>query len=154
VTEPDRKDVVAKFDVHSCNCGFAWLPSSWGKHSGKIAIAQLGSFAPATDPLSVANPGCRVILVDEAGRSEVLVQNSSNGPASRAGALGRGLERPVDVKVGPDGALYVVDYGVISIKIDRMTGLSATVRDGTGMIWRVSPGGTHATAMTTGTTAQ
>ncbi len=63
------------------------------------------------------------------------------GTASEQGARGRALERPFDVKFGPDGAMYIVDYGVARVNLAR-------IRDGqaphefpprTGAIWRVTP---------------
>jgi hypothetical protein len=52
-----------------------------------------------------------------------------------------GIERPIDVKFGPDGAMYIVDYGIANVN-------SARTAEGqvpyefppeTGAVWRVTP---------------
>jgi hypothetical protein len=55
----------------------------------------------------------------------------ANGPASW---LGRGgLERPVAARFSPDGkALYVVDFGVLTIRDGKIR-----PRQGTGVLWRI-----------------
>jgi glucose/arabinose dehydrogenase len=44
------------------------------------------------------------------------------------------LERPVDLKLGPDGALYVLDMGRMEIKNGK-----EHVFAGTGQIFRLAP---------------
>ena len=63
-------------------------------------------------------PGFKVQAVD-LNRGEVrdFLTNVEKGPATAN--RGGGLERPVQVEWGPDGALYVVDTGVISIGSTR-----------------------------------
>jgi glucose/arabinose dehydrogenase len=46
------------------------------------------------------------------------------------------LERPIDVKFGPDGALYILDYGQMYMKDGQ-----EKVTPGTGRIWKVVPVG-------------
>ena len=36
-------------------------------------------------------------------------------PASKQDAPEMGIERPIDVKIGPDGAMYIVDHGIANI---------------------------------------
>ncbi len=141
LSAPSPEDVATTFDVHSSACGFAWAPASFGKIGGRLVVAQFGTLAPATDPPAATWPGCRVVTVDDDGKVEDFLVNEEAGPASRDLAMGRGIERPIDVKFGPDGALYVVDYGVVSVKLDPGTGVSVLVREGTGFIWRVTPHG-------------
>ena len=44
------------------------------------------------------------------------------------------LERPIDVKFGPDGSMYIVDVGVLTNKHGQLR-----VEDGTGRILRLVP---------------
>ena len=54
-------------------------------------------------------------------------------PASRLD-LTDGLERPVDVKVGPDGLVYILDFGVF-----EPTKEAAEVLPKTGKVFRIEP---------------
>lgn len=47
-----------------------------------------------------------------------------------------GIERPGDVKFGPDGAMYIVDYGVTSVDQKLEPPYNYVPR--TGVIWRVT----------------
>jgi hypothetical protein len=80
-------------------------------------------------------PGFKVQLVDlDGGRVQDFLVNTTRGPATAA--RGGGLERPVQLEWGPDGALYVVDFGVLSVfELDEGTAMNAHVD--TGVIWRV-----------------
>ncbi|MEZ0229632.1 MAG: sorbosone dehydrogenase family protein [Planctomycetota bacterium] len=138
---PSPDDVAARFDVRSSSCGFAWAPPGFGKIGGRLVVAQFGTLGPAADPTAATWPGCRVVTVDDEGEVEDFLKNDDSGPASHALAIGRGFERPIDVKFGPDGALYVVDYGVVSVKVDEGAGMSILAREGTGFIWKVTTGG-------------
>lgn len=59
-----------------------------------------------------------------------LMFNKSGKPASVAER--GGLERPIMVEWGPDGALYVVDFGVIEFSTKGMK-----AHPKTGVIWRI-----------------
>jgi hypothetical protein len=77
-------------------------------------------------------PGFKVQLVDlDTGRAQDFLINRHHGPAT-AGS-GSGLERPLQLEWGPDGALYLVDFGVISL-----TPMGMRAHAHTGIIWRVS----------------
>jgi len=54
--------------------------------------------------------------------------------------LGLGLERPFDVRFGPDGAMYIVDYGVARINMARAAENQVPYEfpPHTGAIWRVT----------------
>ena len=63
-----------------------------------------------------------------------FVVNTRRMPASK---LGRGvvaLERPIDVKFGPDGALYILDFGQMSVK-----GGEEKIVAGSGRIFMLVP---------------
>ena len=59
--------------------------------------------------------------------------NRINGPASRLPHAG--MERPSHCQFGPDGALYVVDFGERSIAPEKG---GVRVWEGTGTLWRIS----------------
>jgi glucose/arabinose dehydrogenase len=63
-----------------------------------------------------------------------FVYNTRLAPASTLGISGRGLERPIDVKFGPDGDLYILDYGQMAMKHGQ-----EQVNAGSGTIWRLVP---------------
>jgi len=136
VSAPDRSDLVMTFPARSAPCGFAWAPPSLGKLAGRLVVAEFGALGPVSET-TLAATGNRVVTVDADGHIEDFLTNDEPGPASRNLAIGRGLEHPVDVKVGPDGALYVVDMGVITVGVDAKAGVSVTAREGTGFVWRI-----------------
>ena len=76
----------------------------------------------------------------QSGALEPFVSNAAPGPASRQGATGRGLERPFDVQFGPDGAMYIVDYGVVTVDMSLIEEGKPpySYEEGTGTIWRVT----------------
>ena len=89
---------------------------------------------PADPPAGVDTswPGFKVQLIDlESGRVQDFLKNHNEGPATATS--GSGLERPLQLEWGPDGALYVVDFGIIS-----MTKMGMKSYPHTGVIWRVS----------------
>ena len=74
------------------------------------------------------------------GRAVPFVRNRKLGPASGQGAAGRGIERPLDVKFGPDGAMYIVDFGVARVNFARIKAGQVPYEfpPGTGAVWRVT----------------
>jgi hypothetical protein len=58
--------------------------------------------------------------------------NKINGPASRLPHAG--MEGPSHCQFGPDGALYIVDFGKISIAPEKG---GIRVWEGTGTLWRI-----------------
>jgi glucose/arabinose dehydrogenase len=84
-------------------------------------------------------PGFKVQILDlSAGRAFDFLTNKVPGPASAW--RGAGLERPVQLEWGPDEALYVIDFGIITPTFFQgRTVLNAQSQ--TGVIWRVHRGG-------------
>ncbi len=103
-------------------------------------IAEWGDLAPPTNPLRGNAPaeGFRVVKVNpNTGDLTPFVFNKGGGiPASEQGKTGQGLERPFDVKFGPDGAMYIVDYGVVNIDMSKTPPYDS--KAGTGAIWKVT----------------
>src|SRR6185436_742026 len=79
-------------------------------------------FATTGYPLR-ATTGYRVVRVNiDTRKVEDFVKNTRDLPASRLGgaAVKAGaLERPIDVKFGPDGAMYILDFGQMETKNGR-----------------------------------
>ncbi len=137
---PDRGLLVATTDPHAALGGMTVVPPGgpFARWAGRLLISEMGDFRPNTDPVNPdLRAGFQVEAVDLAsGRREVFVRNRGAGasqPASRLD-LEDGLERPVDVKVGPDGLVYVLDFGVF-----EPTAKAAEVMPKTGKVFRIEP---------------
>jgi len=139
---PDPSLVVGVHEIGSSPSKLAVAPSSWGQFAGQLFVAEWGDLAPGTSPLRNNIPGFRVVRVTpgSGGKAVPFVRNVKLGPASAQGALGRGIERPLDVKFGPDGAMYIVDFGVARVNFARIKQGQVPYEfpPRTGAIWRVS----------------
>jgi len=116
-------------------------PASWGSLAGHVFVAEYGDLAPNTNPLLDKPAGYQIVRIDPAGgRAVPFIHNAKPGPASGQGAVGRGLERPVDVKFGPDGAMYISDYGISRVNPARAAEGQVPYEfpPFTGAIWRVT----------------
>jgi glucose/arabinose dehydrogenase len=118
---------------------FAPPAGAFHEYEGSAFIALAGDRAPfATSGQKMIGPtGYKIVrvAVDEKHVSD-FVYNTRGGPASRL-RIGRdqiGLERPIDVKFGPDGAMYILDYGVMTMKDGK-----ERVARGSGKIFRLVP---------------
>ncbi len=69
-----------------------------------------------------------------------FAMNQLPGSASAQGAMGEGLERPFDIDFGPDGALYLTDYGVARVNLDKMRAEQPPYDfpPATGTIWKIT----------------
>jgi hypothetical protein len=134
---------ASKFD-------FAPASPAFRKYRGDAIVALFGDRAPyATSGRPLAGPvGYKVVRVNVDSRKvEDFVHNNKDVPASRidaghhGGWFGGGesekvadaLERPIDVKFGPDGAMYILDFGRVQIKNGK-----PEVKEGTGRIFRLT----------------
>lgn len=127
--KPDRAYLA--FEHHSAAAGFDWAPAAFG-FEGQAFVARWGSGFPATyqDP---DLHGFDVARVDLRTRKvEPFAMNKKPGPASLIKGAG-GFERPVVARFGPDGALYVLDWGHLSVTRKG----PYHVPDG-GVLWRIS----------------
>ncbi len=121
---------AAKFDFAPGSGPFSRL-----RQAGNVAIvALMGDRAPldTSDRPLVGHIGYRVVQVNVNERQvKDFIRNTFEGPAS-VNKDKAGLERPIDVKFGPDGALYILDLGKMDIKEGR-----ERVYSGTGRVFKL-----------------
>lgn len=119
---------LATLPSHTSAEGMVFGRREFGLRDNEILVAEFGTIVPHTKK---AMPGFRVqrVILERGERLDFLV-NRSGMPASASGQ--QGLERPIQLEWGPDGALYVVDFGRIDFE---ETGMKAHPK--TGTIWRV-----------------
>jgi glucose/arabinose dehydrogenase len=110
----------------------------FNRWAGILLISEMGDFKPTTDPVHATDhAGFQIEAVNvETGRRVVFARNRGTGPALPASTLDlqEAFERPVDVKIGPDGLVYVVDFGVF-----RPQKKMANVMPKTGKVFRIEP---------------
>ncbi|HUB26105.1 MAG TPA: hypothetical protein VL992_11800, partial [Tepidisphaeraceae bacterium] len=143
---PDPSNMLrGTFPTQSGAAKMTLVPSSgpaagfFSTYRGGILVALSGDRAPFSmgdGGLQLrGHPGFKVVRLDLSTHEVTdFVYNTQGGPASALGLWGQTLERPIDVKFGPDGALYILDYGYMTVKDGR-----PDVAAGTGKIWRLMP---------------
>lgn len=138
LTPPDPSVVLGKHEVNSSPSMLDVAPASWGAMAGKLFVAEWGDLAPPTNPLRGKKPaGSQIVMVDPAsGQMQAFIRNVVPGPASIQGSQEAGIERPFGLRFGPDGAMYIVDYGVVKIDMSRKPPYA--YQPGTGVIWKVT----------------
>ncbi len=138
---PDKSLIAGLHEINASPSKLDVAPASWGPDAGSLFIAEWGDMAwfnnatrdlPAGNRVSRINPSTKKV--------EPFLSNKALGPASAHNKPGLGLERPFDVKFGPDGAMYIVDYGQHSIVLQRVAEghLPFEFAPKTGMIWKVT----------------
>ncbi len=138
LTPPDRALVAGLHQFHTSPSMIDVAPASWGAYAGHLFVAEWGDLTPPTDPTDLRPVGYRIVRINPATKQvEPFLANRQPGPASKQGAVGAGLERPFDVQFGPDGAMYIVDYGVVNIKA-RENREPYEYVPLTGVIWKVT----------------
>lgn len=141
LSEPDSRWLAAEFSSQAGASKMDFVPENgpFREYTGNLLIALRGDRAPfstSREQLADPPPGYSVVRVDP-DRKEVknFIYNTAGGPASSL-KDGRdvALERPIDVKFGPDGDLYILDFGR-----ERFVDGKEKVFDGTGKIFRLVP---------------
>jgi glucose/arabinose dehydrogenase len=128
---PQRSQAFVTFASHTGTNGLAFSPGGAFGFAGDAFIAAYGTFAPVTTGININPVGFGVLRVNMKTREvETFVKNDLPGPAYLNGS--EGLNRPSDVLFGPDGSLYIVDWGAATLDT---SGLKLVPR--TGVIWRV-----------------
>jgi glucose/arabinose dehydrogenase len=118
---------------------------------GNLIVALSGDRYPfATSGVRLKAPiGYRIVQLDpDTKLATDLVYNTSQLPASKSRRRSLALERPIDVKFGPDGALYIVDMG----KVEYRNG-KPSVERGSGKVLRVFATTSEASTQTATQTA-
>jgi glucose/arabinose dehydrogenase len=124
LTPPDPAWVLGRHTVNSSPSMIDIAPEDWGDFGGQMFVAEWGDLAPPTNPLRKEPVGRQVVTVD--------TETGEVTPFLKAA----GISRPFDVQFGPDGALYVVDYGVVNIDMELKPPYA--IEPGTGGIWKVA----------------
>ncbi|MCW2135397.1 PQQ-dependent sugar dehydrogenase [Arthrobacter sp. VKM Ac-2550] len=131
--DPDPPKPFANFPQHSGPNGVDFCRDPAFGFEGGAFVALFGDLTPVTARLK-APSGFKVVRVNMATQEVFdFAVNRIDGPASRLPHAG--MERPSHCQFGPDGALYVVDFGEISIAPEKG---GVRVWEGTGTLWRIS----------------
>ncbi len=138
---PDPSLLVAALEPHAALGGMDTVPDDDGPlapWAGQLLVSEMGDFRPTTDPVHAdRRAGFQVEAIDLAsGRRTVFARNHGTGVSQPASSLDLkdGLERPVNVKIGPDGMVYILDFGVFVPEQK-----SAKVFPKTGKVFRIEP---------------
>jgi glucose/arabinose dehydrogenase len=130
--DPNPPKPFTTFDQHSAPNGVDFCRDPGFGFHGDAFVALFGDITPVTARLTTPS-GFKVVRVDmRTGEVVDFAVNKIQGPASKLPH--RGLERPSHCQFGPDGALYVVDFGQISIAPEKG---GIRVQQGTGTLWRI-----------------
>jgi len=124
---------VVSFQPHAAANGIAISPGGSFGFDGQAFVALFGDLAPITTPRLATPTGFKVVRVDLDQRSIVdFAVNRIQGPASKLPH--DGFERPSHCAFGPDGALYITDFGEIDIAPEKA---GIRVQAGSGSLWRI-----------------
>jgi len=131
--EPEPPYPVVSFPPHSGSNGIAISPGGDFGFEGNAFVAMFGDLAPITTPRLATPVGYKVVRIDLERRQIVdFALNRIQGPASKLPH--DGFERPSHCVFGPDGALYVTDFGEIEIAPEKA---GIRVQAGSGTLWRI-----------------
>jgi glucose/arabinose dehydrogenase len=130
--DPNPPRPLVTFEPHSAPNGMDFCRDAAFGFEGDAFVCLFGDLTPNT-ARQVKPSGYRVVRVDMSTREVVdFAVNKIVGPASKLPH--GGFERPSHCAFGPDGALYVVDWG--EIKIAPETG-GVRMKEGSGALWRI-----------------
>jgi glucose/arabinose dehydrogenase len=136
---PDRQTLVrGVFPSLSGASKMAFVANQPGFEAseGDLLVALAGDRFPlATGGIKLKGPvGYKIVRLDPDNKQIVdFVYNTSLVPPSHR-RQATGIERPIDLKFGPDGALYIVDQG----PIDYRSGVARS-KAAAGRVLRLSP---------------
>ncbi len=130
--DPQPPLPLVSFEAHTGANGVAFCSDERFGFYGDAFVALFGDIAPITTQI-MTPAGFKVVRVDMRTRRVVdFAVNHIAGPASKLPH--EGFERPSHCEFGPDGALYVVDWGEIEIAPEA-GGLR--MQKDTGILWRI-----------------
>jgi glucose/arabinose dehydrogenase len=141
---PPTEPLMAAFPSQSGAAKLAFVPvdpdGPFASFAGSAIVALSGDRAPfATSGRKLVGPiGYKLVRVDvDTRRVSDFVRNVAGTPAHQIDRdFDNGvdaLERPCDVKFGPDGALYILDMGRMEVKHGK-----EQFTPGTGQIFRLA----------------
>ena len=137
VPNPNPPKPFTSFQTHVGANGFDFCRDPEFGFAGDAFVACFGDLAPVTTITKAVTPaGYKVVRVDmKTGQVFDFAVNKMTGPASKLPH--DGFERPSHCLFGPDGSLYVVDFGIIHIALE-----AGAIRQqiGTGSLWRIRRG--------------
>jgi glucose/arabinose dehydrogenase len=111
---PDRALLLARTKPHAALSGLTLVPDSgpFAEWRGQLLLAEMGDFKPLTAKDTSSRAGFQIEKLDR-GSLIPFLRNAQGDTAMPASTLDlrNGFERPVDVRFGPDGLLYVLDFG-------------------------------------------
>ena len=142
--QPDKSLILGLHEVNSSPSKPDVAPESWGDLADCLFVPEFGDMEWITNPTRDKPAGSRVSFLQTHGEGEQdlkpFVQNEKIGPGSAQGKIGEGIERPYDVKFGPDGSMYIVDFGSLRVNLHRISDGKFPVQfdKGTGVLWKVS----------------
>jgi glucose/arabinose dehydrogenase len=116
---------------------FAPADGPFRSFAGSAIVALAGDRAPfaTSGQKTKGSIGFKLVRVDvDRGQVRDFVRNVQDGPSSRLGGSIEQLERPVDLKFGPDGALYILDFGEMEVRDGEVK-----AKSGSGRIYRMIP---------------
>jgi glucose/arabinose dehydrogenase len=132
--DPNPPKPFVSFQAHVAANGFDFCRDANFGFEGDAFVACFGDLAPITTLADAATPaGFKVVRVNMQEQCvEDFAVNKIQGPASKLPH--DGFERPSHCQFGPDGSLYVVDFGIIHIAPEK-GGIRQQI--GTGSLWRI-----------------
>ena len=132
--DPNPPKPFLTFPVHVGANGLDFCRDEAFGFAGDAFVALFGDLAPFTTlHHALKAHGYKVVRVDMRNRRVVdFAVNKIEGSASWLPQ--EGFERPSHVQFGPDGSLYVVDYGIIRIAPEAG---GIRMQQETGALWRI-----------------
>jgi len=131
---PSPPKPVVSFETHCAANGVDICRDPQFGFEGEAFVACFGDLAPLTTLTRAFTPaGFKVVRVDLVGGQVYdFAVNRIAGPASKLPHAG--FERPAHCQFGPDGTLYVVDFGIIKLALEK-----GGIREqaGSGALWRI-----------------
>jgi glucose/arabinose dehydrogenase len=144
--QPDKSLILGLHEVNSSPSKPDIAPQSWGEYADHLFVPEFGDFEWLTNPTRDKFAGARISIINTNGYGQQdvkpFIQNKEPAPASNLGKHGEGIERPYDVKFGPDGAMYIVDFCSLRVNLDRIAQgkehFPVEFQPRTGIIWKVT----------------